>query len=251
MPPRHYQPARSPDPKRWANGLAAWDLLLLREKAFSGQVNDWLAHEKRFNSGYVIDVRHYRELEIDEPIWAAFTAEPPKTDIDLNLVRDQLLKLPEGRRLTITDRRNGNSLAPQDLGVGFSQLIPVIVAALHTTSGVVAIEEPESNIHPAFQVVLGDLFISQVKANPGMMFLVETHSEHLVLRIMRRMRETYQGKQTGALAVSPEVVSIFYVERVDDCTLVRPMPLNDLGELVKAWPGGFFEEALREQFGDN
>lgn len=33
-------------------------------------------------------------------------------------------------------------------------------------------------------------------------------------------------------------------------SIVREMPLNELGELVKSWPGGFFEEGLREQFGD-
>ena len=51
---------------------------------------------------------------------------------------------------------------PQDVGVGLSQLIPVIVAALDKQSGFLAIEQPELHIHPAWQVVLGDLFAQEI-----------------------------------------------------------------------------------------
>ena len=93
--------------------------------------------------------------------------------------------------------QNGVSLFPQDLGVGVSQVVPVIVAALHSTSGLVAIEEPESNIHPRFQVVLADLFITQAKANPNVLFLIETHSEHLMLRCLRRIRAASDGERAA------------------------------------------------------
>jgi predicted ATPase len=79
---------------------------------------------------------------------------------------------------------------------------------------------------------------------------LETHSEHLILRVMRRMRETYQKKDTGLPKVTPADVSVLYVEPDGARSIVREMPLNELGELVKSWPGGFFEEGLREQFDD-
>ncbi len=41
---------------------------------------------------------------------------------------------------------------------------------------------------------------------------------------------------------------MLFVEQDDAQTLIREMPLNERGELVKAWPGGFFEEDLREIF---
>jgi hypothetical protein len=72
--------------------------------------------------------------------------------------------------------------------------------------------------------VLADLFITQAKANPNVLFLIETHSEHLILRIMRRMRETFRGKQPGGLTLTPKGVSVLYVERDADRTVVRSMP---------------------------
>lgn len=130
-----------------------------------------------------------------------------------------------------------------------SQLIPVVVATL-STPGIVAIEQPELHIHPAWQVVLGDLFLTQSEKE-GARFLLETHSEHLVLRIMRRMRETFSNTTPpGAPKAEPKDVAVYYVEIDEDQTIVREMPLNEAGELIKAWPGGFFEEGLREQIGD-
>ena len=64
------------------------------------------------------------------------------------------------------------------------------------------------------------------------------------------MRETYQGKNTGLYQVTPADVSVLYVEPDGTRSIIRDMPLNELGELVKSWPGGFFEEGLREQFDD-
>ncbi|RKT46652.1 AAA family ATPase [Thiocapsa rosea] len=250
MPPRHYQPARSPDTKRWANGLAAWDLLLLEERTFAKQVNNWLTDQKKFNSGYSIDVRHYRELEIDSDIYKDLTDEEPKTDLDLTSVRSTLLNLAEGRRLSIRDHRSGISLFPQDLGVGISQLIPVIVAALHTTSGIVAIEEPESNIHPAFQVVLGDLFITQANSNPDVMFLVETHSEHLMLRCLRRIRETTEEEiPAGAPSLRPDDVAVHFVSRNEQGSRIDAIHIDVDGDFTDPWPSGFFRERAKELFG--
>lgn len=249
MPPRHYQPSRSPDPSRWANGLAAWDWLLLEEKSFAGQVNNWLTGKDKFNAGYAIDVRHYRELEVDDPVLAALTAEQPRGDLDLDWVREQLLKLPEGRSLKIKDLRSGVSLFPQDLGVGISQVIPVIVATLRNQAGVVAIEEPESNIHPAFQLVLADLFMTQTKVNPQALFLVETHSEHLMLRCLRRIREAAQSTNTNnGPYSSPEDVAVHFVQSTENGPRIHRIKIDDEGDFIEDWPDGFFEERDEELF---
>jgi predicted ATPase len=138
-----------------------------------------------------------------------------------------------------------------DIGVGVSQTLPVVVGAVEPNCTIFAVEQPELHIHPAVQVGLGDLFLREVlsEGSRSRKFLVETHSEHLVLRMMKRMRETCEGTLEGDFPeVTPEDVAILYVETVDGKTYVREMPLNERGELVKAWPGGFFEEALRETF---
>jgi hypothetical protein len=96
---------------------------------------------------------------------------------------------------------------------------------------------------------LGDIFIESALGERRHTFLLETHSEHLILRIMRRIRETYLGKlpkEKNLPPVKPSDVCVLYVEKLGPRSIVREFPLNEMGELVKAWPGGFFEEGLRE-----
>ena len=63
------------------------------------------------------------------------------------------------------------------------------------------------------------------------------------------MRQTFEGTlPEGVPALRPEDISVLLVEPYGAQTLVREMPLNERGDLVEAWPGGFFEEDLREIF---
>ena len=95
---------------------------------------------------------------------------------------------------------------------------------------------------------MADVFLRSALADCGNRYLVETHSEHLLLRIMRRIRETSTGElPDGAPKVRPEDVMVLFVEPDGPHSIIREMPLNECGEeLVKAWPGGFFEESIKE-----
>lgn len=79
-------------------------------------------------------------------------------------------------------------------------------------------------------------------------FILETHSEHLILRIMRRMRETADGENQDLPPVTPDDVTVLYVEREGNRSIVREMRLDEEGQLIDHWPGGFFEEDFRERF---
>ena len=215
--------------------------------AVSVEVEQFLAEFRRALQASVASARrNYRRLtalvarieggkfssqEIEE-IAAALAARQPQREVDLVTTRNRLpVRVP-------------------DVGVGISQLLPVVVAALDPgRPGITAIEQPELHLHPRVQVELGDLFASQ--AAKGGIFLIETHSEHLLLRFMKRMRQTYDGTLgNGNPRVRPEDIAVYFVEIDPDGTetLIREMPLNERGELVKAWPGGFFEEDLHEIF---
>lgn len=151
--------------------------------------------------------------------------------------------------LVLIDKRSGTAVSHRDVGIGVSQVLPVLVSAYASTGRLLAIEQPEIHLHPSLQAELGDVVIESALGGAGNGFLIETHSEHLLLRIMRRMRETATGElPEGVPPVRPEDVMVLFVEPDGAQSLVREMPLNERGELVKAWPGGFFEEGLREIF---
>ena len=99
--------------------------------------------------------------------------------------------------------------------------------------------------YPRLQAAVGDLFIDTVAEGRGQM-LIETHSEHLILRLLRRVRE-------GVL--EPDQMTVLYADvHEDGGTFLRELEVDRSGDLVDGWPGGFFEERLAEvlpNLGDN
>ena len=243
---RGLRPATSPDASRWANGIAAYDTLFFSDESFINRVNDWLASEERLDSGYSIEVKNYRELEQDSPLMLAIL-QGRILDEDVDL-RNQLLALPLLRRLLIRDVAHDIELAFQDIGVGISQVLPVVVAALHHKTGIVAIEQPELHIHPAFQVALGDLFIEQIRQHPDLTFILETHSEHLMLRFLRRIRETSENEAPEKLTLTPEELSIYFIEQSETGINSTSIRVDEEGDFIDHWPKGFFAERAEELF---
>lgn len=246
VPARNHKPAKSPEESRWANGIAAYDTLFSSSDEFINRVNEWLNREDHLNTGYSVEVKKYRELETDSPLMLA-VLQDRLLDDDLDL-REQLLALPVMRRLLIRDESADIELAPHDIGVGISQVLPVVVAALHHKNGLVAIEQPELHIHPALQVALGDLFIEQIREYPDLTFLLETHSEHLMLRLLRRIRETGEDEAPENRTLKPEELSIYFVEQGNEGISCHSIRVDEDGDFLDRWPRGFFGERAGELF---
>ena len=184
--------------------------------------------------------------EIEELVAAASDADTLSKRWVKELVKARSEVLQD---LVLIDNRTKTPVSHRDIGIGVSQVLPVLVSAYASENELLAIEQPEIHLHPALQAELGDVFLESALGGDGNTFLIETHSEHLLLRIMRRMRETSTGElPDGVPEVCPEDVMVLFVEPDGPQSIVREMPLNERGELVKAWPGGFFEEGLREIF---
>ncbi|MBU4261100.1 MAG: DUF3696 domain-containing protein [Proteobacteria bacterium] len=246
VPKRSHRPATSPEESRWSNGLAAYDTLFFSDDAFIDKVNEWLTQEERLGSGYSVEVKKYRELEADNPLMLA-VLQGRILDEDMDL-RGILLSLPVMRRLLIRDEARNIELAPQDIGVGISQVLPVVVAALYHKTGLVAIEQPELHIHPAFQVAMGDLFIEQVRQCPDLTFILETHSEHLMLRFLRRIRETGEDKAPGNRTLTPTELAIYFIEQGETGISCLPIRVDEDGDFIDRWPKGFFNERVKELY---
>ena len=152
-------------------------------------------------------------------------------------------------RLVDTETKVGASL--RDVGFGISQVLPIILQNRLSEKKTLLIEQPEIHLHPAHQAELGDMFIRSALERKNTL-LLETHSEHLILRILRRIRETTEsGKPSdGVPPIRPEDVAVLYVQpsEGDEGAQVIEIPVTADGDFACPWPRGFFDERVKELF---
>jgi predicted ATPase len=140
-------------------------------------------------------------------------------------------------QVLFVDAATNLSVNIADVGFGASQLLPIIVQGFYAPPGsVLLVEQPEIHLHPKAQAALGDLLMEVVKTGDRQI-IVETHSEHLLARIQRRIAEQkFSHKQ----------VAIYYFEPTFEGTKIHRIELDEYGQLAELIPEGFFEEGWRE-----
>ena len=106
------------------------------------------------------------------------------------------------------DIRKNTPVSHRDVGIGISQVLPVLVNAYASKNAIIAMEQPEIHLHPALQAELGDVFIESALGDNKNRFILETHSEHLILRILRRIRETAKILKNPELRKKPKTIKI-------------------------------------------
>lgn len=253
IPSRGYRPRLSPDESRWAQGLAAWDVLYTQSgEELLDSVNEWMSSEERLRTGYVLVKSSYKQISTAEGLHQLF--KRGINEDDLGDLQELYEAIPTKSEIGLMDLARGIPVAPSDVGVGISQMVPVVVACLMEPDGLVAIEQPELHIHPAIQVGLGDLFISATSTyrpatGPERSLLVETHSEHIMLRLLRRVREQSENElPPGILGLTPNDLSVVYVEATEQGPVFKKLRVSEDGDFVDNWPKGFFEERAEELF---
>ena len=226
IPPRGFEVSLTKSEAAWSDGMAAWETLMTGPQSLVDVCSEWMSAADRLGTGYSLARKQLQEFDLSTPEPNAVGRPRP--------------------RIALTDSA-GLTHQAQDVGVGISQVLPVVVAAQDATASVVCIEQPELHIHPAVQVGLGDLFIDGA-VNKGLSFLIETHSEHLVMRLQRRLREQAAGElPEGVAKVTPDDVSFIYLGRDDQCTVTASqIGLAPDGKFDSPWPNGFFSERAAE-----
>ena len=129
------------------------------------------------------------------------------------------------------------------MGFGVSQLLPIILAC-YPGNKIVAIEEPETNLHPALQSKLADFFIDAAQQF-NIQFIIETHSEYLIRKLQYLTAKTDSN-------LEPEDTVIYYFSHPDKVPVgedqVKKININDDGSLTDDFGTGFFDEALHWKF---
>jgi hypothetical protein len=143
--------------------------------------------------------------------------------------------------------RSRHLITFSDVGTGLSCVLPVL-SALH--SGFSFSQQPELHLHPAMQSALGDIYIERTGTNDER-HLIESHSEYILLRCLRRIRETGAGKHLPGdpMALGPDQISILYFDpQQNGATKIRKVRVTKDGEFIDRWPRGFFEERGKDLF---
>ena len=142
--------------------------------------------------------------------------------------------------LKLIDVNKNVEVTHRDVGIGISQVLPVLVMAYGSSGKLLAMEQPEIHLHPAIQAELADVFIESALGIRQNTFILETHSEHIILRLLRRIRE-------GSL--KSEDICVVFVEPLSQGSRAIELRIDEDGDFIDEWPGGFFEESFHEKFG--
>lgn len=264
FPPRHLAFSEHEDANWYAGGGYAWDVVR-RDDRVRAAVNAWLGSDK-LQTPYELAVRSLVALDqLHGPLEQGLeqvqdegldiepdyddTPEPTGAypiikDIEAeagNLVAAiDVSDVDRIRELVLIDQRANTVVTHRDVGIGITQVLPVLVTAYASKDKIIAMEQPEIHLHPALQAELGDVFIEASAGERGNRFILETHSEHLILRILRRIRE-------GRL--HPDDIAVLFVEPLAGRgSRVIELRVDEEGDFIDDWPGGFFEESYREKF---
>ena len=149
----------------------------------------------------------------------------------------RILEVPPGSfRITL----GGLDVDLIDTGEGMIQVLPVLTALALASrprqggSGIVAIEEPESHLHPNLQRALAEHLCHMVTAHPAMRVVLETHSEHVLLAIQLAIA---RGQ------IAPEHVLVYWVQQFDNGqSIANPVTFDRDGRPRENWPPGVFSE---------
>lgn len=139
-----------------------------------------------------------------------------------------------------------------DVGFGVSQVLPVLVQGLLARpGGVYIVQQPEIHLHPDAQAGLADFFI--YLASHGVITIVETHSEYLLLRIRRRLAEGAVPISMGPATDTPKVeplmpsdVSVLFTGIERKQAVVKQLYVGKSFQFENL-PQGFMSQALDDR----
>lgn len=127
-----------------------------------------------------------------------------------------------------------------DVGFGVSQVLPVLVQLLYVERrSALIFEQPELHLHPRAQSALADVFIDALRLREGgaarkLQLLVESHSEHFLRRLQRRVAES---------RLTPDEVALYFCKPGPEGSIIEELKLDEYGN-ISNWPENFFGDEV-------
>jgi predicted ATPase len=129
-----------------------------------------------------------------------------------------------------------------DVGFGVSQVLPVIVQSFYAPpDSTILMEQPEIHLHPAVQSALADLMIAAVKAREDgeprrVQLIAESHSEHLLRRLLRRVAEE---------EISAQDIALYFCYPGPNGSVMDRLEVSPYGDILN-WPPDFFGDEVKD-----
>ncbi len=130
--------------------------------------------------------------------------------------------------------KGGPEVRLTDVGFGVSQVLPVLVLCYYVPEGsILILEQPEAHLHPKVQSELADLLIEVIKTRQ-LQIILESHSEHLLIRLMRRIAEEQ---------ISADDTAFYFCEMNEGISEIERLNVDGYGNITN-WPQNFFGDEM-------
>ena len=136
--------------------------------------------------------------------------------------------------LLVQQFREGPKVGLTDVGFGVSQVLPLLALCYYAPEGsILIIEQPEAHLHPKVQSDLADVLIDVAK-NRNIQIILESHSEHLLHRLTRRIAEE---------RISANDMALYFCKIDDGTSTAEKLKVDDYGN-ISNWPQNFFGDEM-------
>ena len=136
----------------------------------------------------------------------------------------------------VKTRKNSSEVLLTDVGFGISQVLPVVTLLQYVPEGAtVILEQPEIHLHPLAQAGLADVII-QAATRRNVQVILESHSEHLLLRLQRRIAEE---------KISSEDVKLYFCDAPQGESILTKLDVDLFGNIMN-WPEKFMGDAFND-----
>lgn len=165
---------------------------------------------------------------------------------ELGLISDFAVEAVDDRatlyRVQVKRSPDSASVLLTDVGFGVSQVLPVLVLLAYVPEGsTVLLEQPEIHLHPAVQSGLADVVIEAAKVR-NIQVVVESHSEHFLMRLQRRIAEKDVGR---GVTIEPDDCRLYFCDTSEGHSVISQLELDLFGNITN-WPDDFFGNAFEE-----
>ena len=245
----------------WANGLGAYDVLPVLKETEWKQITADLSGEgdEYLETGYeLVYIPPYHEIKGEKLVLPEEKYFPPQ--FKEYIESEKYLESEDGGEsfhksfpndewFGLFDIKRKVLVQMHNVGVGLAQIIPLVVCMAKDKKQKLTLlfEQPELHLHPKQQAAVGDLLIRAAKS--GTQIIAETHSIHLIQRVLRRIREYHANPNTALFDFVPDRDLFVQLAQSSETsgTRFRRMEVSSNGKFLRSWPDSFFDQELYEK----